>query len=398
MKSKIHILHTITDFDVGGAENHVLELVRHQLALGLEVSVAYLRGHGEWIPTVRGWGGEVYDLRLRYYGDFRPFRALRQLLKAKRFSLVHAHLPPAELYTRCALLGLADAPPFIISKHNDCPFHRFPGETLVERWVASRASAVIAISHAVHQYMSGRGIAPERLVTIPYGIDISPFEAVCDEDIAACRQEWGIADGQLVIGFVGRLVEQKAIDILIRGFAEFVRRTKVDAKLVILGKGALHDELHRCAEQEGMADRIVWVRFRADIPLVMKAFDVFALTSNFEGFGLVLVEAMAAGRPVMATRVSAIPEVVGHGEAGILVPPRSPEAVADALTRLTDPVLRERLGSAGARRVFEHFTLERMWQSTDETYLRFLPAEAAEAFQPSDEHAVFATPVRPEAF
>jgi glycosyltransferase involved in cell wall biosynthesis len=398
MKSKIHILHTITDFDVGGAENHVLELVRHQRSLGLEVSVAYLRGHGEWIPTVREWGGEVYDLRLRYYGDLRPFRALRQLLKEKRFSLVHAHLPPAELYTRCALLGLPDAPAFIISKHNDCPFHRFPGEKLVERWVARRASAVIAISEAVHRYMAGRGVAPKRLVTIPYGIDIAPFATVSDDEVAACRREWGIADGQLAIGFVGRLVEQKSIDTLIRGVAKFVRATKTDAKLVILGKGALHDALHRCAEEEGIAERIVWVRFRADIPLVMKAFDVFAMTSIFEGFGLVLVEAMAAGRPVLASRVSAIPEVVVDEENGILVPPRSPEAVAAALARLSDPALRQRFGSAGARRVFEHFTLERMWQTTDATYVRALPAGAAEAFEPAPEYATLATPVRPEAF
>ncbi len=221
MKSSVHILHTITDFDVGGAENHVLELVRHQRALGLQVSVAYLRGHGGWVSTVREWGGEAYDLGLRYYGDLRPFRSLRALLKAKRFSLVHAHLPPAELYTRCALLGLADAPPLVISKHNDCPFHRLPGEKLVERWVARRASAVIAISEAVHRYMAGRKVAPERLITIPYGIDIAPFEAVAAEDVAACRREWGIADGQLAIGFVGRLVEQKSIDTLIRGFAAF---------------------------------------------------------------------------------------------------------------------------------------------------------------------------------
>jgi glycosyltransferase involved in cell wall biosynthesis len=307
-------------------------------------------------------------------------------------------LPPAELYTRCALLGLADAPPLIISKHNDCPFHRVTGEKLVERWVARRASAVIAISAAVHRYMAGRKVAPGRLITIPYGIDIAPFAAVALEDVAACRREWGIADGQLVIGFVGRLVEQKSIDTLIRGFAAFVRQTLVDAKLVIVGKGALHDELHRCAEEEGVAERIVWVRFRSDIPLVMKAFDVFAMTSIFEGFGLVLVEAMAAGRPVLASRVSAIPEVVLDEENGLLVPPRSPAAVAEALARLSDSSLRQRLGAAGARRVFEHFTLERMWQSTDEAYLRCLPIGAVRAFQSAPAASAFAAPVRPAAF
>ena len=108
----------------------------------------------------------------------------------------------------------------------------------------------------------------------------------------------------------------------------------------------------------------------------MRAFDVFALTSIFEGFGLVLVEAMAAGRPVVATRVSAIPEVVSDGETGFLVEAGNPQAVADALARLTDPALRARLGAAGSRRVAEHFTLERMWEGTDAVYARVLHPES----------------------
>jgi len=286
-------------------------------------------------------------------------------------------LPPAELYTRLALLGTpAITLPLVISKHNDCRFHALSGELPMERWVARRASAMIVISSAVRRYMTARGVggAPCRMETIPYGIDVAPFERVSAEAGAALRREWGVGSGTLVIGFVGRLVEQKSIDTLIQAFALFLQRQRCDAKLVIVGDGPLMPVLRRCADQAGIAPHVVWAGFREDIPLVMRAFDVFALTSIFEGFGLVLVEAMAARRPIVATRVSAIPEVVVDGETGLLAEPRSSESVADALAQLADGALRAQLGAAGYRRAFEHFTLERMWQSTDDVYAHCLRA------------------------
>ena len=325
----------------------------------------------------------MHDLGLRFYGDLKPLAGLRRILKATHFDLIHAHLPPAELYARLALLGTpATALPLIISKHNDCAFHRLPGELAMERWVARRASATIVISDAVNRYMTARRVgAAARMTTIPYGIDVTPFDRVTDGEADALRREWGVERETFVVGFAGRLVEQKSIDTLIRAFALFLRQQPCDARLVIVGEGPLIPILRRFASDEGIASRIVWAGMREDIPVVMKAFDVFALTSIFEGFGLVLVEAMAARKPVVATRVSAIPEVVADGETGLLAEPRCPEAIASALAQLTDGALRARLGAAGYRRVIEHFTLDRMWQSTDAVYAHCLgttpPSNAA---------------------
>ena len=368
------ILHVITGIDRGGAENHLAELVRHQRASGVAVSVAYLRGTGYWTPGLKKLGAEVHDLGLKFYGDLKPLVGLRRILKATSFDLIHAHLPPAELYARLALLGTsATALPLIVSKHNDCPFHRLPGELAMERWVARRASATIVISDAVNRYMTARRVgAADRMTTIPYGIDVTPFDRVTDGEVDALRREWGVERDAFVVGFAGRLVEQKSLDTLIRAFALFLRQQPCDAKLVIVGEGPLMPILRRFASDEGIAGRIVWAGLREDIPVVMKAFDVFALTSIFEGFGLVLVEAMAARKPVVATRVSAIPEVVLDGETGLLAEPRCPESVASALAQLTDGALRARLGAAGYRRALEHFALERMWQSTDAVYAHCL--------------------------
>ena len=375
MRADLRILHVITAFDRGGAENHLADLVRHQRDCGMHVTIAFLRGRGSLGAAMKELGAEVHNLALRFYGDPRPLVRLRKLIKRGAFDLVHAHLPPAELYVRLALLGHSSAAlPLVISKHNDCPFHSLPGELAMARWVAKRASVVIAISGAVHRYMAVRGIGapPCRSVLIPYGIDVAPFEQVAPEAVVRLRQEWGAERDTLVIGFVGRLVEQKSIETLIRAFAILARQYAGDARLAIVGDGPLRASLQRCASESGIAQHVVWTGFREDVPTVMKAFDIFALTSVFEGFGLVLIEAMAARRPVVATSVSAIPEVVADGETGLLARPRDPQSIAAALLGLRDGAVRARMGAAGYRRVFEHFTLERMWEATDAVYAHCL--------------------------
>lgn len=372
------ILHVITGIDRGGAENHLLDVVKHQCSRGWEVTVAYLQGDGYWAATMRELGAAVHHLGLRFYGDLLPLGKLRRLIRQGRFALVHAHLPPAELYTRLALLGIRPrALPMLISKHNDCPFHRLPGERAMGKWVAQRAWKIVAISKAVHEYMVGpAALPPGKVETIYYGIDASPFAEVAPEDVAVLRSEWGAGANTLVVGFAGRLVEQKSIHTLIEAFARFHRETACDAKLVIAGEGPLEAELRRVAEGLGLSDRVVWAGFREDVPAVMRAFDVFAITSVHEGFGLVLAEAMAAGKPVVATRAGAMPEIVVEGETGFLAAPGQPAEVAAALARLRDGQLRSRLGAAGRDRVAALFTREQMWAATDRLYTRCLGAAA----------------------
>lgn len=370
----LHVLHTITGIERGGAENHLFDLVKHQLASGMRVTVAYLRGQGYWAPALRKLGARVDFLKLRFYGDPRPLNLLRAILAETEFDLIHAHLPPAELYTRVALAVRGDdSTPLLISKHNDCPFHRLPGERALGRWVARRARMVIAISEAVNRYMTGPalGLPASQVRTIRYGIDSTPYENVPAEKVAALRREWGVKDDTFVIGFAGRLVEQKAIPKLLEAYSLFFKTAPCDTRLVLAGRGPLNAELRLCVARLGIVDHVVWAGFREDVPVMMRAFDAFALTSVHEGFGLVLVEAMAAERPVIATRSGAIPEVVLEGETGFLA--NNPPEVAHALSQLCDPQLRARFGAAGRLRVKERFDLDRMCAETDAAYRDLLP-------------------------
>jgi glycosyltransferase involved in cell wall biosynthesis len=376
MKTALRVLHVITGIDRGGAENHLLDLVKHQRASEVAVTVAYLRGKGYWRAAFEAVGADVHPLGLRFYGDLRPLLRLGRLIHSAEFDLVHAHLPPAELYSRLALLGISRKTlPLLITKHNDERFCDVPGKKVLGRWVARRAERLIAISDAVKGYMCGSGLGVEqrKLQTIYYGIDAARFGQSPRAPAVCLRKQWGIGAEELAIGFVGRLVPQKDIGTLIRGFALFAA-TLAEAKLVIVGSGPLNEELRRSADELGISGRIVWAGFRDDIVTVMSAFDIFALTSIYEGLGLVLLEAMAARLPVVATRAGAGAEVVADGETGILVGPRRPEEVAAAFHKLRDGRLRTRFGEAGRARVLREFTLNKMWQQTDALYARCVRA------------------------
>lgn len=364
------VLHVITTINRGGAENHLVELVRGQVASGLNVAVAYLKGDAYWAGELRRLGADVVPLGLRRYGETAPIWRLWRLLGAQEPDVVHAHMPPAELYARLALmLPVARRVPLVISKHNDEPFFRGAGQRWLGRWVARRAARLIAISDAVNRYSCANLRVPaNQVTTVHYGIDPAPYATVELDAVTELRNAWNVPHDAWVIGTVARLVPQKALPVMLQGYAAYRAVATRPSRLVLIGRGPLEAELKALAARLGIGDEVVWAGFREDIPAVMRAFDCFALTSSYEGFGLVLLEAMAAARPVVATAVSAIPEVVADGETGLLCPAGDAAAVAAAFTRIEDPVLRANLGRDGALRAGEHFTLERMVARTVEIY------------------------------
>jgi glycosyltransferase involved in cell wall biosynthesis len=368
-KRVMRILHVITTMSRGGAENHVVDLAVGQAGRGADVAVAYLKGDGYWADRLRTSGVRVEPLGLRRYGAIAPFFALRRLLRDYAPDLIHAHLPPAELYTTAALLPTGSGPPLVITKHNDEPFYPGPGHDVVGRWVMRRASRAIAISNAVNLYTRERlHLSDDKLRTVYYGIDCDPFETIDAGARQALHAEWGINEGEIVIGTVARMVPQKALHVLLSAFARYRSISQRSPRLVIVGRGPLMAELNFLAQAIGLSDSIVWTGFREDIPAVMHAFDVFSLTSAYEGFGLVLLEAMAASRPVIATAVSAIPEIVQDGRTGVLCPANNAGEIAAAFLRLEDANVRAVFGSNGRLRVRENFTLDRVADATMAVY------------------------------
>lgn len=363
----MRILHVITALNRGGAENHLADLVRGQLAAGHRVGVAYLKGDGWWAESLRTAGADIVELGMRWWLDPRVLRRLIAAVRRFRPEVVHGHLTPAEPYAWAAHAFAAHHAVFVVSKHNDDPCGLERGYRPVTRCVTTRADRVIAISAAVARFLPPLGVDAGRIHVVHYGLDAAVWMQPDRSAVARLRAQWG---GTVVIGCVARLVPQKALDILLAGFA---RAATAEWRLVLVGSGPLEGSLRAEAQRLGIAAQTVWAGQRSDMPEVMGSFDALALTSIYEGLGLVLLEAMAAGRPVVASAVSAIPEIVGDdGAAGILVPPRDPEALAGALRRVIDPAVAAAMGAAGRRRVAERFSLANMVAATDAAYAKAL--------------------------
>ena len=182
------------------------------------------------------------------------------------------------------------------------------------------------------------------------------------------REEWQIKESEVLFGIVARLVEQKSISTLLQAFARLRESTSAPVRLVVIGRGPLESELRGLAGDLGLTDIVVWAGFLTDIATVMRSLDVFVLSSIYEGFGLVLLEAMEASLPIVASRVSAIPEIVVEGETGCLVPSRDAQALATALASMLDEQDRRRMGEAGHDRLLSDFAVERMVDETFSVY------------------------------
>jgi glycosyltransferase involved in cell wall biosynthesis len=368
------ILHVISSINRGGAENHLVDLALAQSARGDRVSIAYLKGDHYWRKFLSDSGIEAIPLLAgRWY---RPigWTRLARLIRRLKPDVLHCHLPRAEIAADFAARCLdVRSTAFVISKHNDDPFH---SNALMRRLgdaIARRADRIIAISESVkaNACCSQLKCPDEQVTTIHYGISTLPYDRVDAAAVRGIRSSWTAnAAEAFIIGTVARLVPQKALHRLLKAFAAFraISSSPKRAFLVIVGAGPLEGELRRLTEELGIASSVVWAGFRVDIPEVMSAFDVFALTSVYEGLGLVLLEAMAARRPVVASNVSAMPEIVDDGVTGHLLDTEDAQVVARAFLAYEDRGVREAHGLAGRARVTERFTVQAMTDRTYEAY------------------------------
>lgn len=363
-------IHLLKATGIAGAESHLLALLPALRPLGVETSVLLLEDprwpqHALRERFAQG-GISVQTLPIRWHLDPSLPARLRALLEREPFDVLHAHLPHGEVYGEIAIRTLRQDR-FVISRHNDDRFRRWLPLRVVFAPSIRRADRIIAISRAVERFLVDVESAPSaKVVCIPYGIDADAFAASARPGVF--RREIGTAEEPLV-GFIGRLVMQKGVDILLRAFA-IVERRHAKARLVLAGDGPQRVALERLARSLGLR-RVSFLGWRADTANILADVDLLAMPSRWEGFGLVALEAMAFGKPVVAARVSALPEIVVPEETGLLVPPGDPEALADAiLAILADPSRAAAMGLAGRDRVRREFTVERMAERTADAYFQ----------------------------
>jgi glycosyltransferase involved in cell wall biosynthesis len=248
------------------------------------------------------------------------------------------------------------------------------GNPLTRLKYTSRIDCFIAVSRRVAEVLEASGVPRERVRTVYSGV---PARARPDPARrATLRKELGLPDGAPVVGSVGALAAHKDPVTLVRG-AAVVLRERPAARLLLVGDGPLRGEIEREARALGVADRVVLAGFRDDAIDCLSLLDVFAVTSRLEGLNTTVLDAMALGLPIVATRAGGIPEIVADNECGVLVPPGDPEALARALVLLLEDRQRAERFGAAARERSRSFTEERMVSETERVYRDVLAARAA---------------------
>jgi glycosyltransferase involved in cell wall biosynthesis len=246
---------------------------------------------------------------------------------------------------------------------------------LLERWLASRSTALIAVSPQVRDDLVGLGVAPrERFVVIRLGIELDERVSGEQNGRAEGRRYLGISDDRFAVGWIGRMTAVKRTDDVLVAFKE-LRDSGVDAMLCMVGDGPDRLQLERRAHELGIMREVLFLGYQEEVASFYAAFDALVLPSSNEGTPVSVIEALAAERPVVATRVGGVPDVVRDGEDGFLVEAGETGDLADRLEQLArDPELRERMGRRGRERVLPRYAVDRLVEDVDELYRSLLSA------------------------
>jgi glycosyltransferase involved in cell wall biosynthesis len=368
----VKILHLINTLSAGGAELHLLALCRYLKKQGIDVTVACLRENvrgsrplradfeAENIPVISLAGESRYSVGF--------LGRLLTLVRRARPDILHTHLPRADIAGALAARARG-ARPLICSVHGIYRDRWFGSWAApVMRWAYGEADAVIAISAAVEDWLArDLGARAGNIRVIHYGIETARFTTPLE-----CKS--GLRGDSIVIGSMGRLEPGKGFDCLIRAM-QIVRAQVPNAILRIAGPDphGYGETLRRLIAELNLEAAVQWVGFQADAPAFFRGLDVFAFASHSEGFGQVVIEAMAAGKPVIASRIAPLTEIVVERENGFLEERGNADMFAGAIQRLCcDAAERRRLGERGKKRVEEYFTVDRMGRETVSLYEQLL--------------------------
>ena len=356
---KARVLHLITRLPVGGAERLLVDVVRRLDPARFDSVVCCIQAKGELAVELENAGIPVHclDRMQSKRFDWRAVADLRQLLRRERISLVHSHLYHANLYGRLAArFGGVPAVATVHNVYTRTKLHR----RLLNRWLARGTARVIAVSEEVRRdLIEHDGIDAAKVVLIHNGIDLRRIETKTTREQARARLS--IPDGTFAIGCVGRLEEQKGHRYLLEACAALARDPAFGPfGILLVGDGRLRNELENQAAELGIAARVSFLGSRTDVAEILKALDLYVMPSLWEGLSLAMLEAMAAGLPIVISDVGGVSQAI-DADSGVKVPPKDVAALADAIRRLAaQPERRKSLGRAARKRAEAEFGADAM--------------------------------------
>jgi glycosyltransferase involved in cell wall biosynthesis len=373
---------------MGGPALHVSYLTRGLEPYGYETTLAagtVGRGESSMSFVADELGVEVLPIP-QLHRDISPFydtesvTSVVRLIRSLRPHILHTHTAKAGAIGRVAALAAREArPPIVV--------HTFHGHVLrgyfgpartaafrtIERQLARSTTRLVAVSPEVRDDLVALGVAaPERFSVIRLGIPLDARVTGVPEDRGRLRRLFGVPDDRFVVGWIGRMTAIKRIEDVLLAFRD-LRARGVDAALCLVGDGPDREGMERRAHELGIAKHVLSVGYQRDVAPYYAFMDALLLPSANEGTPVVAIESLAARRPVVATRVGGVPDVVEDGEDGFLVPIGETAAMAAALERLARyPELRAQMGEHGAARVVPRYRVERLVEDVDALYRELL--------------------------
>ena len=361
----LKILHIDPERNWGGGEAQVLGLLTYLCRKGHRNDLLTHPG-GRLFEQSGPLGVKRLSLMPRNDLDLRPVPALRRLIRSEKYDIVHFHTKRAHALSLWLPRG-PQSPKYVVTRRMDYPETR----SWYTRYLYNRrVDGVVAISRVIMNLLIEAGVEPERIRLIHSGIDPQRFDRCADGSASA--------EYEAVVGIIASLEERKGHRYLFEA-AAILKQRGHRIKYLVAGEGSARRELEERVKALNLGDEVRFCGFVSDAPAYLSQIDIFILPSLYEGLGVAVLEAMAAGKPVIASRVGGLPELVADRVTGLLVAPKNTEGLAQAIARLAgEKSLAREMGKRGAERARASFSLEQMAAKNEAYYYELIGAAAVE--------------------
>lgn len=374
------IFHLITSIDKGGAETHLYSLIKKQVENRNTIFVIYLKGNGYWKKYLNKIGVRVYKInfenKFNILNFFKVFFCIEKLIIKHNPKVVHAHLTLMELFGAFLKFKLKDKFFFIITKHLDSFFleasfgrKKFLKGIIIDKFIINQSSKVICISKQVKNYFKSKIPYSKKYSVIYYGFSSKEFKSSPDikNKINILKNKFRIQDNDIILTNIARHVKQKSLDVLLKAHAIYLKKKK-NTKLILVGKGPETKYLHNLALKLNTNQNIIWIDNYENIKDIFLLSDIFVLPSDYEGLGLVLLEAMSSKVPIIASNTSAIPEIIKNNKNGLLFKCGDYRRLVQKFEQLESNSLKKKLIENGNKFLKKNFNLNNMNSRTYDIY------------------------------
>jgi glycosyltransferase involved in cell wall biosynthesis len=382
---RLRVAHLLSGKEGGGILTVGLSLIENLDPNVAEASILLLSPNALSIDK-RAQGYKCHLIRKRFRGSLLVVFRIILYCRKNQIDILHTHSIPSNFYGRLAGIFLNRT--YVVTS-----VHAWTRDELrsafgdsrrsawlyrMDLWMSRFSDQLIAVSQALKEELILLGMPEEKTHAVPHGIKVEDFE-IKDQEIDAIRRNLRLLPGEKIIGIVGRLTAVKNHTLFLHA-AKLVSKRYRDCRYVIAGDGPLRQDLEELARDLSIADSVIFTGWVDHIPALLHLMDIVVMTSRSEGFGYVLLEAMACGRPIIATRVSEIPRIISHGKNGLLVPPGDAKMLANTIEfLLRDPRRRIKMGKCARQSVTDKFGIDREVQRIMSVYVKTVSSSKSRA-------------------